>query len=471
MKTSLRLLFILCVGWVTCNTQVVAQTQPSVPQAIESLAEDLLTQLKSSTRVKPLIVVLDIINLENKQRDVVSQKLEALFIQALLDAQRSVVDFQEISKVRQEWLEAFPKASGSELSHNLSGLVGADWTVSGTYTISQETIDITLQLYEFLSDQVLWKASRKSKFSIEDSLPMPAPSPAPIVAEPSSVSSEKPSEATETSAVVGLMVLVPQGRFMMGSNLGKTDSKPAHEVYVKSFRMDIHEVTNEAYSQCKECERGHGMFDTTEAQQPVVFVDWENAKKYCESLQKRLPTEAEWEKAARAGSRALYAFGNDPADLEKYAWYETTTVASGEPYAHRVATKQPNALGLYDPHGNVMEWVSDWYAPDYFEKGENTNPQGPQRPSEENSLVKTVKGGAWGGAFGVSQADGLRSAQRFAYPQWVRSFNIGFRCAADVDSSTEKSEDDAETHELPKALLEEKLLPSVKTLPDMPPAK
>ena len=91
------------------------------------------------------------------------------------------------------------------------------------------------------------------------------------------------------------MVKIPEGEFLMGSYYGEEDELPDHLVYIKSFLLDAHEVTNEAYSWCHECERGSGGFDTFDRQQPVVYVDWENAESYCNTQNKRLPTEAEWE--------------------------------------------------------------------------------------------------------------------------------------------------------------------------------
>ena len=101
------------------------------------------------------------------------------------------------------------------------------------------------------------------------------------------------TEKEEPQIPVG-MVKIPEGEFLMGSYSGEEDELPDHLVYIKSFLLDAHEVTNEAYSRCHECERGSGGFDTFDRQQPVVYVDWENAEYYCNSQNKRLPTEAEW---------------------------------------------------------------------------------------------------------------------------------------------------------------------------------
>ena len=241
------------------------------------------------------------------------------------------------------------------------------------------------------------------------------------------------------------MVLVPEGRFFMGSKKGEENEKPVHSVYLRSYFIDSHEVTNREFARCDHCERGKGGFDTTEPDQPVVYVDWQNAEAYCQFVGKRLPTEEEWENSARAGSQTEYSFG-DEQQLATYAWYEDNAEQVGERYAHTVGTKKPNAWNIFDMHGNVMEWTGDRYVVDYYQKlenskpwhlfnyyfhSENDHPFKPNNPSEDETLMRVVRGGAWGGAFGTGNARQLRSAKRFAVKPWVRSFLIGFRCAAD----------------------------------------
>ncbi len=241
------------------------------------------------------------------------------------------------------------------------------------------------------------------------------------------------------------MVLVPEGRFYMGSKKGEENEKPVHSVYLRSYFIDSHEVTNREFARCDHCERGKGGFDTTEPDQPVVYVDWQNAEAYCRFVGKRLPTEEEWENSARAGSRTEYSFG-DEQQLATYAWYEDNAERVGERYAHTVGTKKPNAWKIFDMHGNVMEWTSDRYVVDYYQKlednkpwhlfdyyfhPENDHPFKPNIPPEDETPMRVVRGGAWGGAFGTGKARQLRSAKRFAVKPWVRSFLIGFRCAAD----------------------------------------
>ena len=229
------------------------------------------------------------------------------------------------------------------------------------------------------------------------------------------------------------MVKIPEGEFLMGSYSGEEDELPDHLVYIKSFFLDAHEVTNEAYSRCHECERGSGGFDTFDRQQPVVYVDWKNAESYCNSQNKRLPTEAEWEYAARAGSYDKYSFGNNISLLENYAWLKSNTVDKGLWGARKVSGKLPNRWGVHDLYGNVMEWVQNYYTPDYFPYiREPDLHNGLNSPADNEYPLRVVRGGAWGGLHDAGTPEGVRSAKRYAFTEWTRSFQIGFRCAMDI---------------------------------------
>ena len=229
------------------------------------------------------------------------------------------------------------------------------------------------------------------------------------------------------------MVKIPEGEFLMGGYSSEEDELPDHLVYIKSFFLDAHEVTNKAYSRCHECERGSGGFDTFDPQQPVVYVDWENAGSYCYSQNKRLPTEAEWEYAARAGSYDKYSFGNNISLLENYAWLKSNTVDKGLWGARKVSGKLPNRWGVHDLYGNVMEWVQNYYTPDYFPYiREPDLHNGLNSPADKEYPLRVVRGGAWGGLHDAGTPEGVRSAKRYAFTEWTRSFQIGFRCAMDI---------------------------------------
>ena len=223
------------------------------------------------------------------------------------------------------------------------------------------------------------------------------------------------------------MALLEGGSFQMGSLEGEDDEWPTRQIELASFYLDVHEVTNADYAQCSECVRGYGGFDTTLPEQPVVYVDWENSARYCASIGKRLPTEAEWEYATQAGSDVENS-DSVLAELREQAWFEMTSQDLRS--AAVVGQRQPNAWGLYDLQGNVMEWTADWYAP--YDQAKLQNPKGPGAPPNPTYPQKVARGGAWQGLFGRATEAGLRSSRRYGLAAWTQAFNLGFRCAADA---------------------------------------
>jgi formylglycine-generating enzyme required for sulfatase activity len=229
------------------------------------------------------------------------------------------------------------------------------------------------------------------------------------------------------------MVLVPAGEFTMGSKEGSDHEKPEHRVYLDAYYLDVYEVTISQYEQFLE----ETSFDpppmwTTMAQppyenRPVVNVDWKDANNYCRWAGKRLPTEAEWEKAARGTDGRIYPWGNDPpnpqrANYGKAKWNNHEALVT---VGQLQDGKSP--YGIYDLAGNVWEWVSDWYDPNYYATSPSKNPQGP-----ETGKYKVLRGGSWDLA-----AENLRSSRRdfnilstadYDSPAY-RNFNSGFRCA------------------------------------------
>ena len=223
------------------------------------------------------------------------------------------------------------------------------------------------------------------------------------------------------------MALLEGGSFQMGSLEGEDDEWPTRQIELAPFYLDVHEVTNADYAQCSECMRGYGGFDTTLPEQPVVYVDWENSARYCASIGKRLPTEAEWEYATQAGSDVENS-DSVLAELRDQAWFEMTSQNLRS--AAVVGQRQPNAWGLYDLQGNVMEWTADWYAP--YDQAKLQNPKGPEAPPNPTYPQKVARGGAWQGLFGRATEAGLRSSRRYGLAAWTQAFNLGFRCAADA---------------------------------------
>lgn len=153
---------------------------------------------------------------------------------------------------------------------------------------------------------------------------------------------------------------------------------------------------------------------------PASMISWNDAVAYCNWLSEqekatyRLPTEAEWEYACRAGTTTQYSFGDDVAVLEQYGWYNKN--AGGK--AHPVGTKPPNAFGLFDMHGNLWEWCQDFYEEKWYEKSSSDDPNGPSSGSD-----RAIRGGFWN-----YFANDCRSAYRFPYSPSYRGSNLGFRC-------------------------------------------
>ena len=212
-------------------------------------------------------------------------------------------------------------------------------------------------------------------------------------------------------------VWIPPGTFMMGCSDDsecKDDEKPAHQVAIKrGFWLGQTEVTLAAYRKLhpKFVSHDPGREETL----PVSGVSWANAREYCTATGGRLPSEAEWEYAARAGSPQPY-YGV----ISEIAWYAENS--GGQP--HAVGKKQPNAFGLYDMLGNVYEWVLDRYFDKYSYDSVATGP-GVEQPLAPNALA-IARGGFW-----QSDAAGLRVSRRLAQEKDGSDIPIGFRCASD----------------------------------------
>lgn len=222
------------------------------------------------------------------------------------------------------------------------------------------------------------------------------------------------------------MALVPAGEFTMGSPEGDLDEKPAHKVLINAFFMDKYEVTVKQYAAFLQESGGDRpaewktMNKTANQNRPVMGVDWAEAARYCKWAGKRLPTEAEWEKAARGTDGRLYPWGNDPptplhANYGKREWSNHEALV---PVGTLEAGKSP--YGIYDMAGNVWEWVSDWYDNDYYKNSPSESPAGPPTGG-----FKVIRGGSWN-----TSARNLRAADRYFDPPSFRSQYVpGFRCA------------------------------------------
>jgi formylglycine-generating enzyme required for sulfatase activity len=181
------------------------------------------------------------------------------------------------------------------------------------------------------------------------------------------------------------MVLIPAGEFMMGWDDFVGGRSPSHQVKItKPFYLGQYKVTVGQYRKFAE-ETKHAdqkwrtAFSSQTDDHPVVYVSWHDAMAFCRWLgdkeQKtyRLPTEAEWEYACRAGSTTLYYYGNEMEKLDEYAWL----TKNSNKQTHPVGQKKPNAWGLYDMYGNAWEWCADWYGPNYYASSPTDDPPGP----------------------------------------------------------------------------------------------
>ena len=236
-----------------------------------------------------------------------------------------------------------------------------------------------------------------------------------------SQSNEQQKKAGQTQAE---MVLIPGGEFLMGKG-EEGDCSPVHKVFVDSFHMDKYEVTNSQYAKfCEETGRRLPEFWEREGfnsgvdfpNHPVVGISWVDARDYADWAGKRLPTEAEWEYAARGGLVGKNYPNGDELD-STLANYTLTDLDE----TVEVGSFPPNGYGLHDMAGNVWEWVNDHYAADYYQTGDDENPQGP-----EDGKLKVIRGGGWHSGPGCNRVYYRCALQH----NWV-DFAVGFRCVKD----------------------------------------
>lgn len=221
------------------------------------------------------------------------------------------------------------------------------------------------------------------------------------------------------------MAYVPAGRFVMGNNRGKHDEGPAHEVSLDGFYIDIYEVTNFEYSRFVKSEkrkpsRFSGDVRFNKPDYPVVGIRWDDAMAYCEWRDKRLPTEAEWEKAARGTDNRMFTWGNrfNPGAAN------ISSASDPFPFTSSVGRFPAGAspYGIMDMLGNVWEWCSDWYDKDYYKIGIFNNPKGPY-----TGKLKVLRGGSW-----FNDKEIIRVTKRYKSSPINRSQTYGFRCAKDA---------------------------------------
>lgn len=236
------------------------------------------------------------------------------------------------------------------------------------------------------------------------------------------------------------MVTIPAGEFLMGNPEGKgrADEWPQRSVYLDAFAIDQVEVTNERYL-AFVATTGHrnppnpygtGTLQSAKGieQLPVVQTTWYDAKAYCSWAKKRLPTEAEWEKAARGTDGRLFPWGNEPATVKRAnfdrEWEEEKTL-----YPVGSLPDGDSPYGVKDMAGNAREWVSDWYDADYYKHAPDRNPQGP----DKKGVVRSIRGGSWHSPMADITASG-RGRGGFA----LQTHGTGFRCARGLEGESQQ---------------------------------
>ncbi|MBF0461243.1 MAG: formylglycine-generating enzyme family protein [Magnetococcales bacterium] len=225
---------------------------------------------------------------------------------------------------------------------------------------------------------------------------------------------------TDTNSIGVEFVVVPAGTFMMGSPFDPNvfdDEIPQHKVTIsKPFSLGKYKVTQAQW----EAVMGNNPSDFKGENQPVDSVSWEDVQLFIRRLNikegtkaYRLPTEAEWEYAARAGTTTSFYWGESESEINQYAWNKNNSGMQ----THPVGQKKPNAFGLYDMSGNVWDWVQDWYDVKYYDNSPETDPSGPSAGSK-----RVARGGGYG-----LELIYLRSAVRDDSDPGHRSNRLGFR--------------------------------------------
>jgi sulfatase modifying factor 1 len=246
------------------------------------------------------------------------------------------------------------------------------------------------------------------------------------------------------------MACIPGGSFLRGADGGNANERPKAIVELDAYLMDVTEVTVEAFDACvasKLCKPVYTIYsDFSRPKQPKVGVSWFDARDYCSAMKKHLPTEAEWEKAARGTDGRRFPWGDEPITCERAIIMDATgrgcgvKKEGGEPEKGRTAevgSRPPNPYGLFDMAGHAWEWVNDWYSKSYTACGDacsRKNPRGPCDGADRCAAVsvRVVRGGSW-----YWEGDRATATYRaFHEPTNHPYHHYGFRCAASLEEAS-----------------------------------
>ena len=235
---------------------------------------------------------------------------------------------------------------------------------------------------------------------------------------------------TRTRAIDGMVeVYVPAGSFDMGSDSGESDERPVHRVTLSAFWIDQTEVTNRMYALCVQAGECTSPMDESSYTRtdyyrnaayddyPVIYVTWFDANTYCAWAGGSLPSEAQWEYAARGSDGRTYPWGNDSPNCGLANYYDGSRYCVGDTAEVGSYPTGASPFGALDMAGNVWEWVADRYGP--YSADSQTNPQGPA-----SGDYRVLRGGSW-----YVSDDSVRSANRYGYDPSVAYNSLGFRCA------------------------------------------
>ena len=324
----------------------------------------------------------------------------------------------------QDWYGDYPSGAVTDPTGAASGSVrvnrGGCWFNFSVYCRSANRFWDTPDVRgSYLGFRVLRSSIKKSQHASQPVGQPLSPAVSPFDAEEAKAHqaawAEHLGTPVETTNSIGMeLMLIPPGEFMMGSG-----DYTLHKVTLtKAFELGVYEVTQQQYEKVMGTNPSH----FKGPQNPVENVSWDDAVEFCRKLSERpeeklagyvyrLPTEAEWEYACRAGTTTEYSFGDDESEFGDYAWYTTNAGKT----THSVGCKKPNPWGLYDMHGNVNEWCQDWYG--NYPSGAVTDPTGPSSDS-----YRVYRGGSW-----CSYSVSCRSAFRDGDSPGRRFYHLGFR--------------------------------------------